>query len=91
MKVKLAKIVNSKPSNGGSFVTSIHNTNISQRDKVEKTIINLATLCGASEIIRHENARGNLFYSVKGTRIMTQSASNVILDLSTKLLERSKV
>jgi hypothetical protein len=86
----VAKIVEPQRDPSGTFVTSTKNTGLSQRETLEEALVNLATLAGASAILRQHNSRGSTFYKVKGVEVHGyQSASNTILELSRLLRARA--
>ncbi|WP_186083620.1 hypothetical protein [Burkholderia gladioli] len=94
MKQKRAVIVEGDSDwNGGKgFITTTRNTGLSQRETLEETIVNLATLLGFKQIGWKKGARGGTFYKVmdEGTHQAYQSASNCILDLSRLLVKQAK-
>lgn len=81
-----AKII-SAPTNGDrTFLTTIKNTSISQRETLEEVIINLASALKIEVIHTNRNSRGSYFYEVQAKGFAGfQSASNTILELSRKL------
>ena len=90
-----AKIIEAPRTEAHTFVTTVRNTDLSQRATLEETICNLSALLGIETVHRRESRRGGLFYSavihsVPG-RGVYQSASNTILALSRKLLKRSEI
>ncbi|MHB8057427.1 MAG: hypothetical protein ACYDHC_05980 [Desulfuromonadaceae bacterium] len=81
-----AKIVAPPKNNLGFIPTTIKNTGITQRETLEEIIINLATIIGAKEIYKTQDARGSYLYVVQAQGFSCfQSASNTILELSRKL------
>lgn len=86
--MKKLKIEKGKFNNGWIGTTS-KNTHIPQRQKLEQTIINLATACGCKKILKYNGARG-IYYQVIGDfGVLTQSGSNVVLELSKIILKNS--
>jgi hypothetical protein len=77
-----AKIVDIKQAVYGATTA---NTHIRQRDKLEETMVNLATFLGAKVVKRARILDGSYIYSVDGYSY--QSASNTILQLSRRLSE----
>lgn len=87
--MKKAKIVKAPLDGTGWFASTTKNTSISQRETLEQIIINLSSLLGAEEIYKRENSRGNTFYAVQLAGFSCyQSATNVILDLSSMALKK---
>ncbi len=78
--MRRAKIVDVKQEVYGA---TNENTRVRQRDKLEETIVNLATFLGAKEVRRAHILDGSYIYSVNNDSY--QSASNTILHLSRKI------
>jgi hypothetical protein len=78
--VRRAKIIQVKENIYGA---TNENTRISQRDKLEETMVNLATFLGAKVVKRGTILDGSYIYSVNSDPY--QSASNTILHLSRKV------
>ncbi len=79
--MKKAIIVAADP---GVLLTALENTGMPQRDKLEETIVNLASFLGAKVIKRGLTQRGAYFYSVDTGSY--ESASNIILSLSRRIV-----
>ena len=86
-KMERAKIVEGKPS-GKSFGTTTKNTSLSQRETLERIMVNLATHVGITKINRLISARGAVFYEPQGLGESYQSASNTILTISELILKK---
>jgi len=78
--MKKVKIIEAKE---GTYGATLENTRMRQRDKLEETMVNLASFLGATVIKRACIQGGSYIYSVDSDSF--QSASNVILDLSRKV------
>jgi hypothetical protein len=66
------------------YKSTLENRGMRQRDKLEETIVNLASFLGAKAVKKACIQDGSYMYSVdSGTY---QSASNVILELSRKIV-----
>ncbi len=68
----------------GIYHATTKNTHIRQRDKLEETMVNLATFLGAKVVKRGTIQDGSYIYSVDGDSY--QSASNTILQLSRRVI-----
>ena len=76
-------------SNTHWYGTTSENKRLSQREKLEEAILNLATALGIEEVERVELAeRAGTQYAVPPK--LLQSASNTIVTLSQMVLERAK-
>ncbi len=74
----------------GPFGISLMRTDISQRDSLEKIIVNLCTCLGIVSVQRTMDNNGHYYYEPKNTVMGFQSATNTILALSEMLLENHK-
>ena len=85
-------IIDNAPSSPGEiFLTSTNHTDLSQRETLERTIINLGTCLGADVVYKKYGARGETYYALGDAPFCHyQSASNTILEMSEKLLDRSR-
>lgn len=72
----------------GTYGATTENTRISQRDKLEETIVNLATFLSAKVVKRAMILDGSYIYSVDDYSY--QSASNTILHLSRRIAALSE-
>jgi hypothetical protein len=70
----------------GTYGATTENTRIPQRAKLEETIANLATVLGAKIVKKATIQDGSNIYAVDDESY--QTASNVILHLSRKLVDR---
>jgi len=85
-----AQIVKAPPTQQGWFGTTTKNTDLSQRETLEEIMVNLATLLGAKTIHKQLGSRGGYFYEVQAQGFTCfQSASNTILELSRRLLQKA--
>ncbi len=80
-----AKFVEARASNG-FFHGTRENKGLSQRDKLEESILNLASALGLTTVERGEAQSGTL-YAYEGQPF--QSASNTIVSLSREVLQRN--
>ena len=77
------KIVQAPTPERGYYVATTKNTDLSQRDTLEETMINLATVLGIKQIHKALTARQSYIYEVQHAGFGSyQSASNTILELS---------
>jgi hypothetical protein len=76
-----AKIIDIKQD---IYFATTENTHILQRDKLEETLVNLATFLGAKAVKRARVRDGSYKYSVNADSY--QSASNTILHLSRRVV-----
>lgn len=74
------------------FVSTVANTELSQRDTLEEVIVNLATVLGIGLVYKRRDKRLSTFYRpVSNDRIRCfsyQSASNTILSLSREIADK---
>lgn len=84
MRARKAKIIDVKES---SYAATNENNRIRQRDKLEETMVNLATFLGAKVVRRARILDGSYIYSINEDPY--QSASNAILHLSRRVVARS--
>lgn len=82
--VAKAKIITEIGTGGGYISTTTKHTGLSQRQKLEATMLNLATHLGIKSITRQPSARGADFYCPDGDTAF-QSATNTIYELSLRL------
>ena len=81
-----AQITKAPTTNQEWFSTTTKNTDLSQRDTLEETIVNLATALEIKNVYKKQNSRGSYFYEVQASGFTGfQSASNTILALSRRL------
>jgi hypothetical protein len=76
-----AKIIEARE---GWYGATTANTGMSQRDKLEETMRNLATVLGAKVVRKACIQDGSYIYAIGSDSY--QSASNLILDLSRKIV-----
>lgn len=80
-----ARFVQGQVSQSGAYSGTRENKHISQRDKLEEAILNLATALGIVEVNR-VSAQSGLIYGIGNDRY--QSASNMLLTLSRRLRDQ---
>lgn len=78
-----AKFVAGKVGQSGGYSGTTEHRHLSQREKLEEAILNLATALGAATVER-ANAQSGAIYRVAPDSF--QSASNTIVSLSRRLL-----
>lgn len=78
------KIVDAGPSSSGFIHSTRENREISARQKIEETIINLATALGCKTVTRAALQDGTSMYSVDGSTF--QRGANTILELSRSIV-----
>jgi hypothetical protein len=74
------RIVDAKPSASGYIASTRQNRDLPAREKIEETILNLATALGHKIIQRTTVRDGTTMYSVDGG--VFQRGANAILELS---------
>ena len=85
----MATIVRPHLQPGEVFSTCTKNTDIPERKKLEKVIVNLATLANATVVNKLQGSRGAYFYEVQSPGFDSyQSATNTILELSRTLIKQ---
>jgi len=70
----------------GVFDGTRENRHLSQREKLEEAILNMATALGESQVER-ASAQSGMIYRVRPDSF--QSASNTIVSLSRRLMQKS--
>ena len=81
-----AKIIDAGPSSSGFIPSTRENREISARQKIEETIVNLATALGCKTVTRAVIRDGTSMYSVDGGTF--QRGANIILHLSRSVVDR---
>jgi chromosome segregation ATPase len=78
------EIVDARPSSSGLIHSTRENRDISAREKIEETIVNIATALGCKTVTRAVIRDGTSMYSVDGG--IFQRGANTILDLSRSIV-----
>lgn len=80
--MNIAKLIERKST--GHVRSSTKNRDLSSREKIEETLVNLATVLGHKEVLYSFMQDLTHMYSVDGEKY--QRGANLILDLSRELL-----
>lgn len=83
----MATFVDAQAMQSGVYGATIKNTKVSQRDKLENTLLNLADALGIEKVSRLSTADSGMMYAMPGE--LLQSASNTILSMSERLAQQS--